>query len=368
MKFVFYTNSVSPHQLPLARELIRHLGVENYRYIYANEQTAERKQLGWVGVSEGCRSFAVKNDGSDKIRDWLQNAEVLLSSIRDFDLFELRANRGLKTLYCSERWFKPILVGGVSGGNQKSNLSLPGWVKLFHPRYLTMARRIASLIKNCDSFHYLPMGVWADRDMEKICQVFGVSKSRYREQRNVWGYFVEPGAVSIEKSLLRGAVRVLWVGRLLSLKRVDTIVRSVCAHADMRRRDKTLKRITLDIYGTGPQEMALRKRSENYVDVIHFHQAVTISEVRRLMREHDVYVLSSNSQEGWGAVVSEALEEGMKVLGTYEAGASATILPETNLFHAGDWKRLQRLLEGEIPEVSIGKWNARSAAEVLLRI
>lgn len=30
MKFVFYTNSVSPHQLPLARELINRLGAENY--------------------------------------------------------------------------------------------------------------------------------------------------------------------------------------------------------------------------------------------------------------------------------------------------------------------------------------------------
>ena len=364
MKFVFYTNSVSPHQLPLARELIRRLGVENYRYVYANEQTAERKQLGWAGVVDGCRSFTVKNDGSDKIRDWLQNAEVLLSSIRDFDLFESRVNRGMKTLYCSERWFKPIHVGGIS----KANLSLPGWVKMFHPRCLTMARRVATLIGECDSFHYLPMGVWADRDMEKICQVFGVSKSRYRAKRMVWGYFVEPGVGSVEKLLPRGAVRVLWVGRLLSLKRVDTIVKSVCAHADLRRKNNTLKRITLDIYGTGPQEMALRKMSEGHADVIQFHQTVSISEVRRLMREHDVYVLSSNLQEGWGAVVSEALEEGMKVLGTYEAGASATILPETNLFHAGDWRRLQMLLEGEIPEVGIGKWNARNAAEALLKV
>ena len=38
-----------------------------------------------------------------------------------------------------------------------------------------------------------------------------------------------------------------------------------------------------------------------------------------------VFVLSA-------IVLSEALEEGMAVVGTYEAGSSATILPESILF------------------------------------
>jgi glycosyltransferase involved in cell wall biosynthesis len=84
------------------------------------------------------------------------------------------------------------------------------------------------------------------------------------------------------------------------------------------------------------------------------------------MREHDVYVLSSNGYEGWGAVVSEALEEGMAVIGTHEAGSSATILPESNLFHAGDWRRLKELLERDVERVGIGEWTAKSAAGVLL--
>ena len=103
-----------------------------------------------------------------------------------------------------------------------------------------------------------------------------------------------------------------------------------------------------------------------YGDKIKFYPPVTINEVRKLMREHDVYVLSSNGYEGWGAVVSEALEEGMAVIGTYEAGASATILPESNLFHAGDWRRLKMLLEGNVEKVGIGPWTAKSAAIALI--
>jgi glycosyltransferase involved in cell wall biosynthesis len=86
------------------------------------------------------------------------------------------------------------------------------------------------------------------------------------------------------------------------------------------------------------------------------------------MRAHDVYVLSSNAYEGWGAVVSEALEEGMKVVGTYEAGASATILPESNLFHAGDWSWLKDLLQKDILKADIGLWSAKNAAKVLIEL
>ena len=154
-------------------------------------------------------------------------------------------------------------------------------------------------------------------------------------------------------------VKVLRVGRMLKLKRVDTIIKAVgeCSKS---------KKITLDIYGIGPEEAKLKKLAAKYRDKIKFHPPVPINEVRKLMREHDVYVLSSNGYEGWGAVVCEALEEGMKVIGTYEAGASATILPESNLFHAGDWRRLKMLLEGNVEKVGIGPWTAKSAAEFLI--
>ena len=146
---------------------------------------------------------------------------------------------------------------------------------------------------------------------------------------------------------------------------MDTIVHAVGELA-------TRLNITLDIYGTGPEETKLKKVAAKYGDAIRFYPPVPIGEVRKLMRGHDVYVLASNGYEGWGAVVSEALEEGMRVLGTYESGASATILPKERLFHAGDWRALLRLLEresrGELPPCSIGEWTAAKAAERMLEL
>jgi glycosyltransferase involved in cell wall biosynthesis len=251
------------------------------------------------------------------------------------------------------------------------------------------------LLNESENFYYLPMGIHAARDMARLCGLIngdlrclfrapkldferkpggriwiseGVRSDGVREcvdKMRMWGYFVEEGRGMRSDSSELGVkecgsegVKVLWVGRLLDLKRVDTIIKAVgeCSKS---------KKITLDIYGLGPEEAKLKKLAAKYGDVIKFYPSVSIGEVRKLMREHDVYVLSSNSYEGWGAVVSEALEEGMAVIGTYEAGSSATILPESNLFHAGDWRRLKKLLQNDILRVDIGHWTAKNAAKAL---
>ena len=90
-----------------------------------------------------------------------------------------------------------------------------------------------------------------------------------------------------------------------------------------------------------------------------------MTEIRKLMREHDVYVLASNEYEGWGAVVSEALEEGICVLCSREAGAGATILPEECLFSCGDVEELMQKLQNIPIYRTIGLWNAKNAAQAL---
>ena len=56
----------------------------------------------------------------------------------------------------------------------------------------------------------------------------------------------------------------------------------------------------------------------------------------------------------------------MKVIGTYEAGSSSVMLPEFNLYHSGDWRRLKALLEKGVPKVGIGEWTPVCAAKRLL--
>ena len=85
-----------------------------------------------------------------------------------------------------------------------------------------------------------------------------------------------------------------------------------------------------------------------------------------MMSQHNIYVLPSKAGEGWGAVVSEALEEEMQVFASIESGSGATILPPENLFPAQDVKRLRQLLNADIPRPNIGLWTAEYAARYLI--
>ena len=380
MKFVFYTNSVSPHQLPLARAIIDRIGEESYRYIYTTPLTAERVKLGW---SEALGPFIIAEfENRLAARETLLNADVVMSGLRDIELFERRAREGRKTIYSSERWFKPAL----------------GILRLLRPSYLKMAFQFVKLLRRSDKVLYYPIGIHAARDMARLSGLVagdlrclfraptidfekkpggrvwlrnrGDNKRYCLDKMRMWGYFVEPtkypeALFQRPPETKRRFTKILWVGRLLNLKRVDTILNAVCAHANLQRKDNLLSEISLDIYGTGPEERRLKQMAHGYEEKIKFHPAVPIDRVRQLMREHDVYVFSSNAYEGWGAVVSEAMEEGMKVIGTHEAGSSATMLPESNLFHAGDWRALKRMLEMGINTVAIDVWSARNAAKCI---
>ena len=438
MKFAFFTNCISPHQLPLAEQLIDVLGAENYRYIYTDVLTEERQRMGWGDAVDA--QWCQQGDASHRA---LQEADVLMSGVRALDLFEARLKEGKTTFYCSERWFKPPL----------------GFLRVFVPSYLKMALRFVQCFKS-DAFTYLPMGIYAARDMARLAGfltgdvrclfrapkvafesrpggaivpleeaikagvlskeeiAFGqkhgfvqisreqwgkVKPQRVYAKMRMWGYFVEPGKASTEhtentekettnctnvheflkttgicaraqragKDTEEGCaqtshaplatshrmLRILWVGRMLDWKRVDTLVKACVS-------DTLKDKVELHLYGHGPEEEKLKRLAEAGNNVF-FHDFVPVEQVRDLMRAHDVYVLPSDGGEGWGAVVSEALEEGMKVLGTTGAGSSATILPPTHLFKAGDVNRLIELLSQEIEQISIGEWTAKCGAEWL---
>ena len=118
MRLVFYTNIVSPHQLPLARELVAQLGAANYRYVYLFDVGKERSSLGWGGDRPNWCVSATSSEG----REWLENADFMLCGYRDVGIMERRAAKGLRTAYTSERWFKPISIGV----GQRCRCSVPG--------------------------------------------------------------------------------------------------------------------------------------------------------------------------------------------------------------------------------------------------
>lgn len=422
MKMALLTNIVSPHQLPLARALAERLGNDNFRYIATEGEHIDRTKLGWLigdlppWVIHPGKSVAEEAEAWR----WSEEATILLSGLREFDLFRQRAERGLQNYYMSERWFKPPI----------------GFLRMLHPRYLRMARKL-NVLHRKGVVVYLPMGTHAAEDMARISGFFkGGLPCLFQKHRltmkakqplesfaydgsspfkdkavhelknmRLWGYFVEPSerfaAEPKDANADREALlRVLWVGRMLNWKRLDTLVSAV-----VRLLNEGIA-IRCKVVGYGPEEKKLRRLAGRFLvdgannskdstelgskadgcgnsatPGIVFGKPVPIAQVRSLMREADVVVLSSDGGEGWGSVVNEAMAEGRCVIGTNEAGSSATMIDHgVNgwLYHAGNVTELADLLR-QLDKATIrecGKraretmekhWSPESAAERLLR-
>ena len=224
MTVAFFLNVVSPHQLPLAREIVRRIGERNFKYVYAEDFLADRKVLGWD--SGDVPTWCVKGNENTPA---LMEADQVFTGIRCLELMAKRAAQRKKTVYYSERWFKPWM----------------GMLRLLKPSYFKMARRWVSLLRNSDRVFYLPMGIHAARDMARLCgllagdwrclfraphldfekkpggRIFSRAEKRYcLDKMRMWGYYVEPSrfdALPVQKADDTPSVcRVLWVGRLLN--------------------------------------------------------------------------------------------------------------------------------------------------------
>lgn len=331
MNVAFFMNCVSTHQLPLAKEVVKLVGAKNFHYVDAGEegqkyQTIESREL-WL----------------TKDRNECETADVLYSGgMRPFDLFERRAAKGLKTFYTSERWFKPIPLFG--------DVYVPGFLRLLVPSYRKMVRRFVRWVNTDPNARILAIGPWAKKDFLQM----GVKKEKIVD----WGYFVAPSsAKAMESRPSDGTLKVLWAGRDIPLKHVKDIERAVAL---------ANKHLTSSL------RLQLTTSTNSHPITFTKLTGVTPAEVRKAMREHDTFVFASNGFEGWGAVVSEALEEGMNAIGTFECGAPPTLLPRERLFHCGDVKALACLLEAEyrgtLPPCSIGEWTAVARSKKLLEI
>ena len=146
LKWILLTSWVSPHQKPLAENVVAQLGATHFRYWYLEQPPENHKIWGWDKlIKEDWFYLGALTD------DALLDCENLMSGKREIELFEKRGLLGCNTYYMSERWFKPPL----------------GFLRVFVPSYFKMAWRFVKCLK-CETFKYLPMGIHAARDMARL--------------------------------------------------------------------------------------------------------------------------------------------------------------------------------------------------------
>ena len=295
MRIVFYSNYLNHHQVSLADELYKLTG-GNYYFIETTPMPSFRKSLGYADYSyKPYLVQAWKDVESARIaRQLCVDADVALFGGPETLSYQLqRAKTGKLAFEVGERWLKK------------------GWINLLSPR----------LLKNMLAYHTrfrkVPMyklccSAYAAYDQYLLCS--------YRDRCYKWGYFTKVEDYDIDTLMeYKGnvPVKIMWCSRFIDWKHPELVLQ-------LAERLKTQGySFAIDMYGNGEDFDKIKTQivQKSLSDVIVLHGSIPNDAVLEAMRRSDIFLLTSDKQEGWGAVVNEAMGNGCVLVGSNEIGS-----------------------------------------------
>lgn len=192
-----------------------------------------------------------------------------------------------------------------------------------------------------------------------------------------WGYFPKEKYYNMKKLFCKKKaeqkVSLLWVGRFIKWKHPE-----VAVGLALRLKRKGYK-FSLKIIGGGVLEQKLYKLIEkngleNYIDMLG---EMETDKVREHMEEADIFIFTSDKNEGWGAVLNEAMNSGCAVVANHAIGSVPYLITNgENGYSYQNKKEMQQYVEilmedqklrykmGKAAyQTIIDKWNAEIAAK-----
>ncbi|MBO5564647.1 MAG: glycosyltransferase family 4 protein [Lachnospiraceae bacterium] len=366
MRIVFASNFINHHQLPFCEELLRLCAKEGgtFTFLQMEEMDEERKGMGWEDfpVPAYVQRYAFDAAGMTTLAE---EADILLIGGDGLsEVIENRLRRNRPVVRISERIYRE------------------GQWKRFSPRGLLAKYR--SYIRFADRPYYLLCaGAYVASDFSLI---HAFPDKMYR-----FGYFPQTRRYTEEECRRRfqgseeTPVRLLFAARFLSLKRPEYPIRLAAELA--------AEKIPFRLYMIGDDsagdkdfqaESGYRRRLEEEVqkaglsESVTFHGMLSPKEVRDRMEETDVFLFPSDHLEGWGAVVTEAMNSGCAVVASREAGVTPFLIRdnENGISFDGSYAdfaaktkellkdkgRIQALGQRAM-ETILTDWNAQTAAE-----
>ncbi|MBR1472439.1 MAG: glycosyltransferase [Lachnospiraceae bacterium] len=354
----FITNYLTHHQLPFAQEMRARLG-NGFCMVVTNVMEEERIRMGWA-LDPAAYDFVISFDERmDEAKALVRDSDVLICGSTHVSYIQERLDAGKLTFRYFERLYK---TGRIHAFTPKGYLNK--WRE--HTRY-----RRAPVYLLC-------AGAYVPADFSLFFS--------YPGKMLKWGYFPEfrPAA---ERDLDRPrgeCTEILWSGRMIGWKHAEDAV-----HAAGLLRDAGRIPFHLTMIGEGECREALMReiREAGLEEQIELLPFMKPDEVRQRMLASDIYLMSSNFEEGWGAVVNEAMNAGCAVVASAAAGSVPYLIKDGQNGLIYPWRKngseragciraavellagkeaLRRQMGREAYKTVRDTWNAHIAAERFL--
>ena len=357
ISIVFASNYFNHHEQCLCDELYSNPEVK-FTFVQTEDMSEERKKLGWA-IDLSDFPYIISASGNDYGRsnavELCSTADVLILGSAPYEFVAQRVRDNKLTFYYAERLFRQGLWHLLNPGTFISVLR----------RFIIPGRK--------SNFYLLAASGYTAIDMSRI---YAFGQGRFK-----WGHFIEVDSqVHLNLNDRNDRLRLFWAGRFLPLKHPEYPIRI----ADTLKKRGT--NFHLDIIGSGVLEPELKKmiQKSHLEDVVTIHRPMKPQEVRSYMEQADIYMFTSDFNEGWGAVLGEAMASGCAVVTSHGIGATPFLVEhkkngliyetgkydsfERNVIKLTEDENLRLLLSKNARQTMLTQWNAKIAAERFYRL
>ena len=346
MKIVFLSNYYNHHQSALS-ERLNLLSRGRFAFIKTTEIGEERVALGWkTDEPDYVISYGAAPERCDRL---ISDADMVLYGAAPVELIKPRLAGNKPVFKYSERIFK----------NFKAKITLPLRIFKYRRDY-----------GNRNNVYLMCASAYAAADY--------ASALAFRGRAFRWGYFPRTMTYGTQLQESKDPRSILWTGRFADWKHPETPVllaeKLTCAGIDFK----------MKMIGRGERLQSVRRLAEErgVSGKIEFPGAMSPDAVRREMEKARVYIATSDFNEGWGAVINEAMNSGCCCIANARAGATPFLIRDREngmVYGDGSYeafagkamavlrdpKEAERMGRAAYHTIA-GEWNAQQAARACL--
>ncbi len=346
MNLIFVTNMLNHHQYDLCEAFRNQF--DDFKLVTTQNTTG----IGYQTAQDADFVLHYENsENEETAKKIIVDADVVVFGACPNELIELRMAQNKLSFLFSERFFKK----GT-------------WRRFIPKTHRAVYNRIAQY--KTKEMYVLCASAYLSHDLK----LMGFPTEKCFK----WGYFPTTNKYDVEtlinnKSSIKK--KLLWVGRMLDWKHPDDAINLA------EKLAKSGIGFELNLVGDGILKGRLESRVKNkgLSNCVHFLGSKTPEEVRKYMEESSIFLFTSDRNEGWGAVLNEAMNSGCAVVASHAIGSVPFLIDDRKnglIYRSGDtndlYEKVKYLIENQDKTAELGKnayitladtWNAETAAE-----
>lgn len=324
MKIVFVSNYFNHHQQALSEGFYKCTN-GNYFFIETEPMDSERSGMGWKVKNFPDYVIHAYANQDEYIRalKMINEADAVIIGSAPFTYVNKRMKSGKLTFRYSERFLK----------TKKAYYQLP----LRAIKYWLEGGKYKNTYMLCASGY-------SAADYAKV--------NCYKNKCFKWGYFPPTPSFDNAEDIIseKWPASILWVGRLIEWKHPDASIQV----AEKLKQEGF--RFKLRIIGNGALEQELKSRikKSHLEDCVEMLGTMPAAEVQEYMKRSRIFVTTSDFNEGWGAVVNEAMGNACAVVASHAMGSVPFLINDGQngfIYKSGEidqlLRKVKRLLQNE---------------------